>query len=506
MKTQRILKKRMIFHAGLCVLLADLTLGRATSASSRVERAVEAASYADGRPAAEWRLEARDEGVVLRHGGGPENCDGLGARDVCVWQHGGTYYMHYDGAGPKAWLACLATSRDLVHWQTKGPVLDLGKAGDDDSASASYGVTYFDGRQWHMFYLGTPHVTPAPDFIPAFPYLTMKARAPSPECPWEKQPAVLPFRTRPGTYYSATASPGQVIRQGDQYLMFFSASTDHPIKRTLGLARTKDLNGPWIVAPEPIVPPEEQIENSSLFYDDETKTWFLFTNHVGVEGGLEYTDAIWAYWSRDPTRWNRDHKAVVLDRRNCKWSKHIIGLPSVVKAGTRLAIFYDGDGSATMPRGVKSHMDRDVGLAWLGLPLIPPAGDSATRSPRKGEVVYQADFEGADALSGWSGSAALEAGYRSAQAVAISARTADCSATGKPRRSSSRSGAALPPDTRTRSRSGAMTLPMSRWKTTSRRVAMTGRRWRNGPPAPSAPSILAGLSSSSPPKGATRRA
>ena len=28
-----------------------------------------------------------------------------------------------------------------------------------------------------MFYLGTPHTTPAPDYIPAFPYLTLKARA-----------------------------------------------------------------------------------------------------------------------------------------------------------------------------------------------------------------------------------------------------------------------------------------------------------------------------------------
>ena len=101
---------------------------------------------------------------MLRHGGGPANCDVLGARDVWVWQHDGTYYMHYDGAGPKGWLACLATSKDLVHWTAKGPVLDFGKAGEDDSASASYGVTFFDGRQWHMFYLGTPHVTPAPDF------------------------------------------------------------------------------------------------------------------------------------------------------------------------------------------------------------------------------------------------------------------------------------------------------------------------------------------------------
>ena len=337
---------------------------------------VEVATYADGRPAAKWRLEARDQGVVLRHGGGPEHCDALGTRDVWVWCHADIYYLHYDGAGPKGWLACLATSRDLVHWTTKGPVLDLGKAGEDDSASASYGVTYFDGRQWHMFYMGTPHVTPAPDFIPAFPYLTMKACARSPEGPWQKQPAVTPFRTRPGTYYSATASPGQVIRHGDEYLMFFSASTDPPIKRTLSIARTKDLNGPWTVASDPIVPPEEQVENTSLFYDDQTKTWFLFTNHVGVEDGLEYTDAIWVYWSLDLTRWNRDHKAVVLDRKNCKWSKHIVGLPSVVRAGNRLAILYDGNASAKMPGGVKSHMARDVGLAWLDLPLIPPADDS----------------------------------------------------------------------------------------------------------------------------------
>ena len=26
-----------------------------------------------------------------------------------------------------------------------------------------------------------------------------------------------------------------------------------------------------------------------------------------------------------------------------------------------------------MPVGVKSHMNRDIGLAWLRLPLVPPA-------------------------------------------------------------------------------------------------------------------------------------
>ena len=180
---------------------------------------------------------------MLRHGDGPGRSDELGARDVWVWEHGGTYFLHYDGAGTNGWLACLATSRDLVHWTKKGAVLGLGQEGEDDSASASYGVTFFDGEGWHMFYLGTPNTTPAPDYIPAFPYLTMKALAASPAGPWIKQPDVVPFRIRPGTYYSATASPGHVIAHEGGYLMFFSASTAAPIRRTLGITRTEDLDG-----------------------------------------------------------------------------------------------------------------------------------------------------------------------------------------------------------------------------------------------------------------------
>lgn len=318
-------------------------------------------TYPDGRPSATLRMEAKDQGVVLKHGDGPGQCDMLGARDVWVYEAGGTYYMTYDGAGPRGWLACLATSTDLVHWTKKGPILDFGKPGEEDSAAASYGVTYFDGKTWHMFYLGTPNVSPAPDLIPSFPYLTMKAQGKSPAGPWIKQPDVIPFRTKPGTYYADTASPGHIVKQGNEYLMFFSAS----MKRTLGIARTKDLNGPWAIDPKPIVPPEEQIENSSLYFEPSNNTWFLFTNHIGLDGG-EYTDALWVYWSKDLNKWNAKNKAVVLDGRNCGWSRKCIGLPSVVKVGNRLAVIYDAPGGDST-----SHMKRDVGLAWLELPLSP---------------------------------------------------------------------------------------------------------------------------------------
>ena len=319
-------------------------------------------AYPDGRPVARLRIDAKDQGPVLRHGDGPNRCDYLGARDIWAYKAGDTYYMHYDGAGPKGWLACLATSKDLVHWQKKGPVLDLGSPGSDDSASASYGVTYFDGKTWHMFYLGTPHATPPPDLIPSFPYLTLKAKAPSPGGPWTKQPKVVPFRTKPGTYYADTASPGHVVKQGDEYLMFFSGS----MKRTIGIARTKNLDGPWTIDPQPIVSPEEQIENTSLYFEPANKTWFLFTNHIGLEG-FEYTDAVWVYWTKDLNKWNASDKAIVLDGKNCTWSKKCIGLPSVLPVKKRLAVLYDAPGGDS-----KDHMRRDVGLAWLKLPLTPP--------------------------------------------------------------------------------------------------------------------------------------
>jgi predicted GH43/DUF377 family glycosyl hydrolase len=324
--------------------------------------------YPDGRPEATLRYDAEDQGVILPYGQCPGGCDKYGARDVWVFEHNSVFYMHYDAAGDTGWLTALATSRDLVHWKEHGAVLKLGQPDQEDSASASYGTTYLDGHTWHMFYLGTPHVTPPPDRIPSFPYLTMKARSSSPLGPWQKEPQVVPFRPKPGTYYSTTASPGQIIRQGDEYLQFFSASTDQPILRTISIARATSLDGAWTIDASPIVPQTEQVENTSLYFEKSNGTWFLFTNHIGLDQDGEYTDAIWVYWTKDLNHWDPAHKAVVLDRKNSKWSKRCIGLPSVVRYGKRLAIFYDAPGGDSV-----SHMRRSIGLAWLKLPLVPPA-------------------------------------------------------------------------------------------------------------------------------------
>ena len=105
-----------------------------------------------------------------------------------------------------------------------------------------------------------------------------------------------------------------------------------------------------------------------MYYEPAGKTWFLFTDHLGLDRH-EYTDAVWLYWTQDLNRWDAKNKAVVLDGKNCTWSKKCIGMPSVIKVGNRLAVLYDGPGGDST-----GHMRRDIGLAWLDLPLAREVG------------------------------------------------------------------------------------------------------------------------------------
>jgi predicted GH43/DUF377 family glycosyl hydrolase len=343
-----------------------LSAARSSSSAGTVMR-----TYPDGRPATGLRLDAVDQGPIIRHGEGPAGCDTLGAREAICFRVGSTYYLHYDGAGPTGWLACLAVSQDLQHWSLRGPVLQLGRPGEDDAGTASSPWTVFDGNEWHMFYVGSRTTSPAPNRIPAVPYFTLAATSLHPEGPWLKQRDLVPLQTRTGTYFADTASPGQIVGHGDEFLMFFSAAAYTPqrrLLRTLSIARTRDLNAAWKIDALPTLPPEQQIENSALYFEGSNQTWFLFTNHIGLDEVGEYTESIWVYWSKDLNRWDPEQRAVVLDQANCKWSKRCIGMPSVAPVGRRLALFYDS--SATHA----GDMGRDIGLAWLSLPLKAPQG------------------------------------------------------------------------------------------------------------------------------------
>ena len=184
-----------------------------------------------------------------------------------------------------------------------------------------------------------------------------------------------------GTWDDETASPGFVLENpayaadpaGEKkYLMIYSGSCKGVTMRSLGIARTDDLRAAgafddpqgrfWEKDPEPLLPPSEDIENSSLYFDEKKGMYWLFTNHVKDN---RYTDAVWVYWSRDLNHWNVQDKAVAMDASMSRFGKGAIGMPSVVKMDeSTLALFYDAS-----PDGRTDHLDRSICMVSIPLPL-----------------------------------------------------------------------------------------------------------------------------------------
>lgn len=345
-------------------------------------------------------LHLTDRGIVLSPdlpGGEHYAYDGGGVREASVVLHQNTYYLSYDGAMPGAtprsyWNACLAESCDLLHWKKLGPRLlasELRHPGGKpeqfrDLKSASSPWFYFDKDLWHIYYLGADHCNP--EGVPGFCYSTMYAQAKTLTGEWVKRSdlpgrgAEVCFPTgRTGSWDDATASPGQVLENplyspgnGEyRYLMFYSGSCSPVTKRSLGIARTNHLSVTdnfdrregnfWVKDPDPILSPDEDIENSSVFYEEESGLYWLFTNHIYNN---QYTDAVWVYWSKNINRWKESDKAVVVDAAVSSWAKGAIGMPSVVRRGDTLALLYDGvagDGTG--------HLGRQIGLCEIALPI-----------------------------------------------------------------------------------------------------------------------------------------
>ena len=322
----------------------------------------------------EARYDATDNGPILRHGDGPDNCDARGMREPSIVQEDGKFFLFYDGCAAPGWLACLATSDDLKTWKKHGPQLSLGPAGSDDSATASSPWFIKEGDTWHMFYVASPNASPAPDYVPMGPYLTMTATAKSLLGPWTQHRDIVPFRPKPGTWYELGAYPGHIIKRDDEYMMFFNGGH--------GIARTRDLMGPWKIDEEQCL--HAPVENTSMYYEESNGTYWRFVNHIRMLP-LPHTDATWVYWTKDPNKWNDRDRAVVIDGRNSIWSKTVIGMATVTKIGNRLAIFYDGNHSNN-----HQHMGRDIGLAWLDLPLSPEKVKLLALPPNEDDNVGQA--------------------------------------------------------------------------------------------------------------------
>ncbi len=302
--------------------------------------------------------------MILRHGDGPNQCDINGAREPTLIFEDGKYYLFYDGGGPKGWLACLATSTDMKTWTKHGPVLDFGAPGEPDAGGALSPWFIKEGDTWHMYYVTAMTTGGPPGFVAGAPYNSGHARSKSLMGPWVKTKGYVPIKPKPegAGYPQFMAYPGHIVKKEDgEYLMFFGSPG------AIGIARSRDLLGEWVPDPKPFVDKHFDLENSSIYYEPENKTWFLFANHIRAIDPM-FTDAIWVFWTKDLEKWESENRAIALDGVNCTWSKRCIGMATVTRIGNRLAMVYAAAGGDST-----SHLGRDIGLAWYDLPLQSPA-------------------------------------------------------------------------------------------------------------------------------------
>lgn len=85
----------------------------------------------------------------------PYEKDG-GVEDPRLQKFGNTFYLTYTGYNKKDAQLCLATSRDLIHWQRKGVILPAYKGNWNTrwTKSGSIVPEKIDGKYW-MYWLGT---------------------------------------------------------------------------------------------------------------------------------------------------------------------------------------------------------------------------------------------------------------------------------------------------------------------------------------------------------------
>ena len=182
----------------------------------------------------------------------PYEKDG-GVEDPRLQKFGDTYYLTYTGYNKKDAQLCLATSKDLTHWDRKGVILPAyqGNWNKAWTKSGAIAPEKIGGRYW-MYWLGTAaDKTDQMGLSSSEDLLHWREETPTP---------VLP--KRPGKFDSRVVEPGPPpIITPDGIVLVYNGADDHLVYRT-GVA-VFDKNDPRRViyrSDEPIFAPEKEWE------------------------------------------------------------------------------------------------------------------------------------------------------------------------------------------------------------------------------------------------------
>ena len=145
-----------------------------------------------------------------------------GVEDPRLSQIDGTYYLTYTGYDQHAAQLCLATSRDLVHWQRQGVILPAYKGTWNEQWTKSGAIVPNKiAGKWWMYYLGTRTDS---DGKPR-DYMGLAESADLLHWHDATSQPVLP--RRPGAFDSRVMEPGVLFLTPKGILLIYNGADDH---------------------------------------------------------------------------------------------------------------------------------------------------------------------------------------------------------------------------------------------------------------------------------------
>jgi len=176
-----------------------------------------------------------------------------GVEDPRLVQFGDTYYLTYTGYNKKDAQLCLATSKDLIHWERRGVILPAYKGNWNVRWTKSGAIVpeKVAGKYW-MYFLGT-----TPDNKDQ-----MGLASSTDLLHWTEATSVPVLPVRPGDFDSRVAEPGPPpIVTPNGIFLIYNGADDKLVYRTS--VAVFDRNDPRVLVSRtniPIFAPEKQWE------------------------------------------------------------------------------------------------------------------------------------------------------------------------------------------------------------------------------------------------------
>ena len=273
----------------------------------------------------------------------------------------GEYWMFYAGADAKRrHRICLATCpiEDVANWTRHGPLFDVGGKGDFDELWCVLPCVHRIGDKWHLYYTGRGS---SGDGLQAFSGIGLAVS--DDLIHWEKTGDVVlrgdGFPDWPDNKGIAGGGPIIELPQSDGrvlYRMYYTLATGRPGK-TLQINQAKQsvvahsYDGIKWADKRVVLRPraEAEYENAATIALNVWPVkggWRAIYAGIGTRFGAY---SICEASSRDGLTWNRGKpdENLALAPGEAPWENKMVEYPHVVREGSKLRIFYCGNGYGT---------------------------------------------------------------------------------------------------------------------------------------------------------------